>query len=303
MSTRPTLLAIIFFIFGLVRSACIRPDQLQFDGSNGETLEFLKLLEMTRTNESLYLGKNSFSTFYKVPDSNEQMIQVFDHVQRQSNLPLKIKAMLLNSAKQPLGQVRFAPMVYQSICVYDEAAHHKPQSYSVFLVKEFFHGDMDHVFQTDPVLMRHMSKTEKRLDFYIRIFEAYAELQKHKLKHCDIRPENILYKQVSENQFIPVFDNWNQITSFTSYCPDGQLAYMSPDENSLDTMFPSENQKKKTEMFGLALSILQIEANYFQTIQEEFIRSEKEAIDSSVDLKSKASANHQRSIMCPIGRP
>jgi serine/threonine protein kinase len=150
---------------------------------------------------------------------------------------------------------------------------------------ELFQGNMDNVFQNDPVLFQFMRPFEKRVEFYIKIFEAYKQMHKFKIKHCDIRPENILYKQISETEFIPVFANFNQIISYKKYCPDGELAYMSPDEYKLDIMFPSDTQKKKAELFSLALTILQIEANFFQAIQNESIENVMKK-DEEFDRKS-----------------
>lgn len=187
--------------------------------------------------------------------------------------------MLLNSGKQTSKIGRFAPVIFESICVYDvpnKQNHHR--TYTVYIIKENFHGNLDFAFQTDKVFFSHMRNIEARMAFYLKIFESYQKLHSNKMKHCDIRPENILYKQIKPNEFIVVFDNFNQIVSYKKYCPDGNLAYMSPDEYKLDTMFPSDTQKKKTELFALALSILQIETNYIQTVAEENIKKVLESI-------------------------
>jgi serine/threonine protein kinase len=232
-----------------------------------------------------FLGQNSFSKFYSWPEDERVTLQYIPNINPASQIPLKLKALLLNSQKQATSPTRYAPKVFESLCIYDvNNSGQKTGTYTVYLLRESFHGDLSFVFDTDPIFFKYMNKVETRIEFYIKIFEAYQQLHLNKLKHCDIRPENIFYKQIEENNFIPVFANFNQITQYKTFCPDGELAYMSPEENALDITFASDSQKKKTELFSLALTILEIETNYVQRFYTKYMYSSLVKMDPSLGI-------------------
>lgn len=284
---------IFVFLCSQVSPACQTLKELKARKTKSTLNHYLETFPEITGDDSNYLGRNEFSRFYKMPEDARVTLQMIPNINPQSQIPLKLKALLQNSEKQSTTPIRFAPKVFESICIYDvNGMGQKSGTYTLYLLRESFHGDMSFVFETDPIFFKYMQKLETRLEFYIKIFEAYQQLKVNYLKHCDIRPENIYYKQTEMDNFIPVFANFNQITSSKSYCPDGELAYMSFDEHQLDINFPTDKQKKKSEMFSLALTILQIEANFIQNYYQKYMRHSflklmKQGIDISEEEAMK----------------
>lgn len=233
------------------------------------------------------IGKGSFGTV--VIDSNDPTkvvkLQKID-AKNDSDLLNEIDISLKFSERdvQLEGQYRVAPRIDLSYCL-----NMKKKKKFVPISGERFRGDLTNAI-IDPRFILSMRKTSHRFEFYRRMMLAFSEIAKLKYKHCDLKPENLLYKEENANfeadynsqeeelTFFPVVTDFGMTVPWGDECVGGTTGYTDPEDfNNTKTFTPQF--RACTEIFSMSIIILAVETGILTQLAKQYPDQNRELVN------------------------
>ena len=267
----PIFLFIIFpFIFNLYESSCLTRSEIDSNSSFQEYKTFLEMFEskiQPNNDEYFLLDTVEFGKLYTHPENDNKLIRVYEQVPIQSKYNSHIAAALKTSAAQQTGNTHWAPMIYLSVCIFSDDKQFK----TVYMVVERFVGDLLNVFADDEDFYNAHETPLSRMKLYLDMYQQYQKIQASNMKHCDINPESFFYKPINDSEYMVVFSNFTTIQAAVSYCEYGTLRYSSPEVINRPT-YSTDNMKLKSELFSLALNVIRLELDFYNSFFQKKVR-------------------------------
>lgn len=113
--------------------------------------------------------------------------------------------------------------------------------------------------------------------FYFRIVRVFRQVDRWRQKHCDIRPESFLYREM-ENAWLqnyetddsaitmePVISNFHKTIGWRNSCKNPANDYTDPEEFQGKINYTTEFSEN-VELFSVSLVILYLETNILQNL-------------------------------------
>ena len=267
----PIFLFIIFpFIFNLCESSCLTRSEIDSNPTFQEYKTFLEMFEsqVKPNNEEFFLLDTiEFGKLYSHPENENKLIRVYEHIPIQDRFNSHIAAALKSSGAQQIDSQRWAPMIYLSVCIFS----YDKQFKTVYMVVERFVGDLLNIFADDEDFYNAHETPLSRMKLYLNMYQQYQKIQANNMKHCDINPESFFYKPINDSEYMVVFSNFTTIQPAVSYCEYGTLRYSSP-EVVRRPIYSTDNMKLKSELFSLALIVIRLELDFYNSYFQKKVR-------------------------------
>lgn len=269
----------LFFLTGLCHSNCLTRQEIKNNQVKKEDNEFLEMFETTilqNKDDYFITDTGSFGVLYNHPENENKFIRVFEDLSSDDHRNVNIAAAYKASEAQEIGGVRWAPIIYQSICVLSDDRELR----TIYRIIEKFYGDVVDIFSDDEDFYNFFETPIMRMKLYVSLFEKYQKLQQADMKHCDIRPQNFFYKQVNESEYLVLFTNFTTLQRAASYCFTGSDSYRSP-EVTHRPCYSTDAMKLKSELFGLAMNVIRMELDFYNTYFQKQVRNDIQKMDAN----------------------
>ena len=179
---------------------------------------------------------------------------------------------LSNRDTQLNGNPRVTPNLVKSFCI-----NLKDEVKLVIYVFERFRDNLVKATTRDQRFIGAMVHFSDRMKFYGEMMSSFGEIAKLKYKHCEIIPENFLYKDANVDwgtdyfktkeppSFYPVISNFGLTVGWGSHCKGGNPQFTDLEDYKNDIKF-FDKEKAKVELYSMALVILYLENNILQKL-------------------------------------
>ena len=239
-----------------------------------------KYLEIANDNNPYFLGQGSFGTVMSLPWDDTKMVKAII-ISQKSNDPfideIFVTYQMSKNDISKNGDPRFAPRISQVMCI-----NRSRGDRLILIFGERFMGDMARAVEKDRKFQSYMLHMGHRVTFYYKMFRAFELIFESGYKHCDIKPDNILYTiqngiwdannkrlvKVNESpNYIPVFTDFGLTVNNDVNCKGGTLMFMVPAEAKKEMEF-FDTYRKRAELFAVALTVLWMETNLMSNLFE-----------------------------------
>ena len=213
------------------------------------------------------ISSDKYGRVYLLPNDNSKIVRIQTIL---PNEPKKLKEidyyLALSIRDYDLGgNPRLAPILYKVLCVniFDG------KKFAV-MISEMFRGDLNIAANQDQRFNLTMLQFSARMEFYISMLDAFGQIAKMKYKHCDLTPQNILYKEndadwdADYNQgqepltYFPVLTGFRLIVPWDQSCKGASPNYTDPEDYDNDIRY-FDNDKAKVELYSMAFIIFFME--------------------------------------------
>ena len=213
------------------------------------------------------ISSDKYGRVYLLPNDNSKIVRIQTILPNEPSklkeidyyLALSIRDFDLN------GIPRLAPILYKVLCVnvFDGKKF-------AIMISEMFRGDLNIAANQDPRFNLAMLQLSARMEFYNSMLDTFGQIAKIKYKHCDLTPENILYKENDANwdadydqgqeplTYFPVLTGFRLMVPWDQSCKGASPSYTDPEDYENEIRF-FDNDKAKVELYSMALIIFFME--------------------------------------------
>ena len=269
MTTTVHLLVLALIIDPLSAYECKKYDD--FERSEQLRLKYFNELGMkvdTPQFEQYILSKETFTTVAVQPENNTKAAKLIWFPKKKEARANEIDySFIFSNRDQELeGQYRVAPKIDEAYCLNIDDKENK----FVAISGERFRGNLMQAVKKDGKFIDNMVETSKRFEFYRKMMQAFSEIAKLKLKHCNLKPENILYKEENadfdsdyengeeELTYFPVVTDFDWTVPYNQNCKGGAKTFTDP-EDYKNNLNHTAAFKACVEIFSMSLIILSVE--------------------------------------------
>ena len=263
---------------------CYTSIEMSKDKKNPEDFKKMmkvrQYLELNNKQNQYFLGEGSFGTVMSLPWDSSKMVKAIIISQKKNDPFLNEIYVTHHMSQQDNLQVedpRFAPRIYKIMCI-DRSRGDR----MILMFGERFMGDMARAIEKDKKFMSNMLHMGNRMSFYHKILRAFKFIFHSGYKHCDIKPDNILYSiqngtwndqnkrvvNVGEKpEYFPVFTDFGLTVSNDVNCKGGTLMFMVPAEANKQMEY-FDKYRKRAELFAIGLTLLWMDVNLMSNLFE-----------------------------------
>ena len=227
---------------------------------------FVKEMFKLHTGKTGLLSTDPSVKVYIFPSDSSKVvkIEILSEENEESLIELDHSKFFSDKDLESKEKLRFAPKIYQNYCI-----NMKDNRKLVIIVMERFRGDLSKAIQ-DPAFNLAMLDFSTRMDFYGQLIETFSQIPKLKFKHCNLKPQNILYleqspdwnseypKQNSSYSYFTVISDFDYAVQWDESCMASSARY-SDHQDYKNEMKILDKDKEKVEMSSMALIILYLE--------------------------------------------
>ena len=227
-----------------------------------------KLRDLNGTDNGL-IAAGGFGRVYIFPDDISKVVKL--QILEDESLILldEIDITKIFSDKDTAlaGDPRLAPTLFKTLCI-DMSNDRK----FVIMISERFRGDLQAAVTEDPRFSIAMKEFSTRMDFYIHMIASFGEIAKLGYKHCDLKPDNILYKEsdadweadYAEGEaplgYFPVITDFGLSVPWSTQCKGASPGFTDPQDYKEEMRF-FDKDKAKVEIYTMALIIFFMETS------------------------------------------
>ena len=257
-----------------------REELCKHDSQFGEndTLEIRKRQEFLTPNKShLLLNEGSSFKIYEWNEDLSQVLVILDVGSENIDATLE-KLRIANmfgdkNFNKPNFDLRVSPKFTSLYCLKLVSG-----DYQILYVSERYRRTLQNA-PKDPRFMKYMSSLKNRMDFYYLMIQSFSAISWFHMKHCDVRPVSINYREDGDAwlsnyddlsvdvTLIPVTTNFNRTLGWGSSCIDPPVEYTEPAEFG-GNINSSEEYSENVEYFSLSLVYLYIETQILDKLVE-----------------------------------
>ena len=227
---------------------------------------FIKEMFKLNTGETGLLSSDNFGKVYIFPADTSKVvkIEILNEENEESLVELDNSKFFSDKDLESKDNLRFAPKIYQSYCV-----NMTDNRKLVIIVMERFRGDLSKAIE-DPAFNLAMADFSTRMKFYAQLIETFNQIPKLKFKHCNLKPQNILYleqnsdwnsdypKQNTSYSYFTVISDFDYAVPWDDFCMAASARY-TDHQDYQNEMKILDKDKEKVEMSSIALIILYLE--------------------------------------------
>lgn len=209
--------------------------------------------------EKFKLGKGQYGIIFLSPHDKSKVIKyqtpAKEKIINHAILESQMGEMLSSKDREMPGQFRVAPQIYEDYCLIDSNGKH------LFItVSERFRGSLEFAVKQDIRFNDSFEHFTNRLLFYLKMMESYSVLPGLGVKHCNLKPDNMLYKDTEADFEAPYDDQGLPLEYFPVLADFGGMSPLNQDCNQFTPRYTNLKDftlnREKKEFFDIEYNIL-----------------------------------------------
>ena len=284
-------------IISLLSTSCLTYTCVDFETLSNENSELAKKAFKMKDSDEGLIASGGFGSVYIFPSDPTKVVKIQTITAEYAAIldEIDITKNFSDRDTELTGNPRLAPTLNKIICV-----NMKNNIKFVLIISERFRGDLSSAVNKDPRFNLSMVNFSARMEFYEKMMASFGEISKLGYKHCDLKPENFLYKEYDANWAVDYSKGQEELSYFSvvtdfgltvpwdQKCKGASPRYTDPQDRNNEMRF-FDTDKAKVEIYSMALVIFYMETAHF-TVETKKLKISK---DFRSKLKSLSGYTNQ----------